>query len=48
MTMIPTQVAHDDMGMSPKGPSFQDLQGTFKGLSGEQNKNLWFNAKIVF
>ena len=32
----------------PKGPNIQDLQGTFKGLLGDQHKYWWFKEKSVF
>ena len=31
-----TQLAQDYTKTSPKGPNVWDLQGTFKGLSGDQ------------
>ena len=33
---------------SPKGPNVRDLQGTFRGLLGNQQKKWWFNEKSVF
>ena len=33
---------------SPKGPSVWDLQGTFRRLLADQQKNWWFNEKSVF
>ena len=32
------QLVQDYMGTSPKGPNIQDLQESFKGLSGDQSK----------
>ena len=32
----------------PKGPNVQDLQGTFRGLLGDQQNNWWFDEKSVF
>ena len=39
LDMLLTQPIHDVPRMSPKGPKVQDLQGTFRGLSGDQCKN---------
>ena len=33
---------------SPKGPNVRDLQGTFRGLLADQQKNWWFNDKSIF
>ena len=33
---------------SPKGPNVRDLQRTFKGLLGNQQKNWWFDKKKYF
>ena len=43
-----TQPARDVLGRSPKGPNVWDLQGTLRGLLGEQQKNWWFDWKSVF
>ena len=32
----------------PKGPNVRDLQGTFRGLLGNQQKNGWFDEKKCF
>ena len=33
---------------SPKGPNVRDLQGTFRGLLRDKQKNWWFDEKSVF
>ena len=33
---------------SPKGPNVRDLKGTFRRLLEDQQKNWWFDEKIVF
>ena len=38
----------DFLWSSPKGLNVWDLQGTFRGLLGDQQKNWWFNEKSVF
>ena len=36
---VSTQPARDVSGTSPEGPNVRDLQGTFRGLLGDQQKN---------
>ena len=43
-----TQRPGDFPWRSPKCPNVCDLQGTFGGLSGDQQKNWWFDEKSVF
>ena len=43
-----THPARDVPGTSPEGPNIQDLQGTFRGLLKDQQKNWWFDEKSVF
>ena len=45
------QLAHDVRDILwrlPKGPNIRGLHGTFKGLSGDQHKNWWYNKKLFF
>ena len=43
-----THPARDVPGTSPEGPNIQYLQGTFRGLLKDQQKNWWFDEKSVF
>ena len=43
-----TQPAHDVPRISPKGPSHWDLQGTFRGLLGDQFKDCRFYENNYF
>ena len=43
---LPTHAAHSIPGTSPEGPNLQNLQETFRRLSGNQYKNWWFNENF--
>ena len=44
-----SQPARDVPGTSPEGPNVRDLQGTFRGLLGDQQKKKRsFNEKSAF
>ena len=44
-----TQSARDVLGTSPEGPlKVRDLQGTCRGLLGDQHKNWRFDEKSAF
>ena len=47
---LPTNTRHlrNFSWRSPKGPKVWDLQRTFRGLLGDQQKNWSFNEKSVF
>ena len=43
-----TQQLHDVLETFPEGPLKILTSGTYRGLSGDQYKNRWFNEKTVF
>ena len=44
----PTQSVHDVLGTSPVSHLNVLTSGTYRGLSGDQSKNWWFNKKWSF
>ena len=45
---VGTQLARDVLWRSPKGPNFQDLQGTFRGLFDLIQQSLLYTSITVF
>ena len=43
-----TQPAHDAPWRSPECPKVRNLQGSFRGLLGDQYKNWYFMEKFFF